>query len=58
MQISKNVNNIEWVIEEVSKIVPRDRVLRFEPLKAYTTFKVGGPATALVKVNKSSQTSH
>lgn len=51
MQISKNVNNIEWVIEEVSKIVPRDRVLRFEPLKAYTTFKVGGPATALVKVN-------
>ena len=48
MQISKNVNNIDWIIEEIMRIVPRERVLTGEPLSGYTSFRIGGPARALV----------
>lgn len=51
MQISKNVTNIDWIIEEISQIIPRERVLRSEPLSSYTTFKIGGPAKAVCLVN-------
>ena len=57
MQISKNINNIEWIIEEVQRIVPRDRVLTGEPLSGYTSFRIGGPARALVIVHNEKELS-
>lgn len=57
MQISKNVNNIEWIIEEVQRIVPRDRVLTGELLSGYTSFRIGGPARALVIVHNEKELS-
>lgn len=57
MQISKNVTNIDWIVEEIERIVPRDRVLRNEALSKYTTFKIGGPAKAVCLVHSEEELS-
>ena len=36
------------VIEEIRRVIPADRVLADEPMSAHTSFRIGGPAAALV----------
>ena len=38
-------------IEKISRTVPEERVLRDEPMRGHTSFRIGGPAAALVLVN-------
>ncbi|HHW95176.1 MAG TPA: UDP-N-acetylmuramate dehydrogenase [Mogibacterium sp.] len=39
------------VISLIEKIIPKERVLRDEPMSAHTSFRIGGPADAVVLVN-------
>lgn len=38
-------------ISLIEKIIPKERVLRDEPMSAHTSFRIGGPADAIVLVN-------
>lgn len=42
---------ISETIERICNNVPGDRVLRNEPMSRHTSFRIGGPAEALVTVN-------
>ncbi len=39
---------VKKAVEEISAIVPEDRLLRDEPMDMHTTFRTGGPAAAFV----------
>ena len=41
---------IRKIIEESSLEIPKDRILFNEPMKKYTSFKIGGPAECLIKI--------
>ena len=41
---------IRKIIEESSLEIPEDRILFNEPMKKYTSFKIGGPAECLIKI--------
>ena len=42
---------LSQVIESIRKTVPEGRVLMEEPMSSHTSFRIGGPARAFVKVN-------
>ena len=42
--------NIKNIIEEANLKISKDRILYNEPMKKYTSFKIGGPAECLIKV--------
>lgn len=42
--------DIKKIIEEAKLKISKDRILYNEPMKKYTTFKIGGPAECLVKI--------
>lgn len=48
------MNNSE-VIKKIQEVVPVDRVLINEPMSARTSFRIGGPADALVIVNNADE---
>lgn len=48
------MNNSE-VIKKIQEVVPADRVLIDEPMSAHTSFRIGGPADALVIVSNSDE---
>lgn len=39
-------------IEKANLTIPKENILYNEPMKKYTSFKIGGPAECLVKINK------
>ena len=41
---------IRKIIQESSLEIPEDRILFNEPMKKYTSFKIGGPAECLIKI--------
>ena len=41
---------ISNTIERICGNVPEDRVLRDEPMSRHTSFRIGGPAAAIVKI--------
>ena len=43
--------DIKQVIDEIKKTIPEDRVLIDDPMADHTSFRIGGPADALVLVN-------
>ena len=43
--------DIKQVIDEIKKTVPEERILIDEPMAGHTSFRIGGPAAALVIVN-------
>ena len=47
----------ENVIERIEAVCPRERVLRNEPMSAHTSFRIGGPADALVLVDNEEELS-
>ena len=50
-------NKISKAIEMISRTVPEGRVLRDEPMCRHTSFRIGGPAAALVLVNDEAELS-
>jgi len=44
-------DNISKAIEMINRTVPTERVLRDEPMCRHTSFRIGGPAAALVLAN-------
>ena len=42
--------NIKKIIEEANLKISKDRILYDEPMKKYTSFKIGGPAECLIKI--------
>lgn len=42
--------NLEEIIEKSNLHIGKDRILFNEPMKKYTTFKIGGPAECLIKI--------
>ena len=42
--------NIKQIIEEANLKISKDRILYNEPMKKYTSFKIGGPAECLIKI--------
>ena len=42
--------NIKEIIEEANLKISKDRILYDEPMKKYTSFKIGGPAQCLIKI--------
>ena len=42
--------NIKQIIEEANLKISKDRILFEEPMKKYTSFKIGGPAECLIKI--------
>ena len=42
-------------IQEIYKVVPKDKILINEPMKNHTSFKIGGPAEYLIKVDNVEQ---
>ena len=40
------------IIERISQIVPKENILENELMSRYTTFKVGGPCSVLVKIDE------
>ena len=43
------------IIKKIQEVVPADRVLIDEPMSAHTSFRIGGPADALVIVNNADE---
>lgn len=43
------------IIKQLKEIIPEERVLAEEPLKEYTSFRIGGPADAVVLVRESGE---
>ena len=43
--------NIKGLIENSSLNIDKKKILYNEPMKKYTTFKVGGPAECLIKID-------
>ena len=41
---------VRKIIEESSLVIPKDRILFNESMKKYTSFKIGGPAECLIKI--------
>ena len=41
---------IKKIIEESNLVIPKSRILFNEPMKKYTSFKIGGPAECLIKI--------
>ena len=39
------------IVEEIQKIVSKDKIFTNEPMSKYTSFKIGGPAEIFVKIN-------
>ena len=37
-------------IKEIEKIIPKDKIYINEPMKKHTSFKIGGPAECLIKI--------
>ena len=37
-------------INEIEQIISKDKIFINEPMKKYTSFKIGGPAECLVKI--------
>ena len=37
-------------IEEIEKIISKDRIYINEPMHKHTSFKIGGPAECLIKI--------
>ena len=48
MTADRNRKRIAAAIEQIRRAVPEDRVLRDEPMSRHTSFRIGGPAEALV----------
>ena len=48
------MSNIE-IIKKIQDVVPAERVLIDEPMSAHTSFRIGGPADALVVVNNADE---
>ena len=44
--------NIKEILEKSNLSLQKDKILYNEPMKKYTTFKIGGPAECLVKVTE------
>ena len=42
-------------IQEIEKIIPKDKIYINEPMKAHTSFKIGGPAECFIKIEKVEQ---
>ena len=42
-------------LNELYKIIPKDRVLLNEPMKKHTSFKIGGPAEVFIKVTSTKE---
>ena len=40
------------IIERISQFVPKENISEKELMSRHTTFKVGGPCSVLVKINK------
>ncbi len=43
------------IYDYIEKIVPQENILFNEPMSRHTTFRVGGPAKCLIKVNNKEQ---
>ena len=43
------------IIERISQFVPKENILEKELMSRYTTFKVGGPCSVLVKISETEQ---
>ena len=39
------------ILEEIQKIVSKDKIFTNEPMSKHTSFKIGGPAEIFVKIN-------
>ncbi len=39
-------------VKQIEKIIPKERIHLNEPMKKYTSFKIGGPAECLIKIEK------
>ena len=39
------------ILEEIQKIVSKDKIFTIEPMSKHTSFKIGGPAEIFVKIN-------
>lgn len=37
-------------IDEIEKIIPKEKIYKNEPMSKYTSFKIGGPAEYLIKI--------
>ena len=43
-------------INQIEQIISKDKIFINEPMKKYTSFKIGGPAECLVKISKIKKT--
>lgn len=50
--------SINSVLEHLRTIIPQENILISEPMKKHTSFKIGGPADALIFPKDESQISH
>lgn len=57
MQNNNTNTNIDQIIEELAKLIPAEQLLIDEPLKEYTSFRIGGPAKAVVLVSNEKELS-
>lgn len=44
--------NLKEKIEKSNLTIPKENILYNEPMKKHTSFKIGGPAECLIKINK------
>ena len=42
-------------IEEIEKIIPKEKILQNVQMKKYTSFKIGGEAEVLIKIYKNNK---
>ena len=47
----------EAAVSEIEKLIPADRVLKNEPMSRHTSFRIGGPAAALIIANSEAELS-
>ena len=41
-----------FIVDEIQKIISKENIYLNEPMKKYTSFKIGGPAECLIKIHK------
>ena len=47
--------NLKEKIEKSNLTIPKENILYNEPMKKHTSFKIGGPAECLIKINKTQE---
>ena len=42
-------------IQEIEKIISKEKIFLNEPMNKYTSFKIGGPAECLIKIKNENE---